>query len=606
MGNEQGVPVSSTPQYVTPIDWNNPLVSLQSLSSDNSPTYSMRDRPPDMSDGSGVRVAGTEFIVDKLLRQGRFGAVFSAREKVSGKSVALKLVQLPEGHIISKTELLVYITMRDVCVRARKKQMQLGQQQQHRQKNSAEVTEGEGGQDEEEKRVFPCLHGYERFRNGAAVVILDLVGGESLTTAWKSGCVTTLNTCAFASLLLLLAEAMTQLHEFGIVSGSLTPDTVHVFFNKERTQIKRVLVLDYGLSCSSIHLQERPEACPVEEFNPFSADVLRLGCLYKFLILQQEDVLKEFPKMQHKLRKLVSSMTAEKLAGRRTLQSVTIQLRRLLYKRNDVLTVNGMGYKILRRAGQGTYGVVYRVERNGKYFALKVQSSIVAEAGWAACRELEILKEIKNNKTALPSARKSMPRLVNFEQDVVGGETRIVLDFYSRGTLLDYLKDRNDGLTPAKTVRLLLNMVLAVQDLHNIRISHGDIKATNFMMRGSGGQDVVLLDFGLGCSDLLKRNHPGMCKNRYSVKNQPKSMDPLYFTEMGVKDMYLSDVYSLGFVMLKVVQYKVKDFWARQPGMVKRLEECFLQMQHKDPLQRKSLSVVVRGLEHILKDLKKR
>ncbi|KIO21236.1 hypothetical protein M407DRAFT_29160 [Tulasnella calospora MUT 4182] len=115
----------------------------------------------------------------------------------------------------------------------------------------------------------------------------------------------------------------------------------------------------------------------------------------------------------------------------------------------------------------------------------------------------------------------------------------LVSPFMNNGTLLEYVKDR----LGANRVRLLCEAASAVDYLHQTRIVHGDIKASNLLI--SDDDRVLLCDFGL--AKVMDAQIPTTLKGAGTVRWQsPELWD-------GAPKTFESDVYAFSMTIAEVL-----------------------------------------------------
>ena len=143
-------------------------------------------------------------------------------------------------------------------------------------------------------------------------------------------------------------------------------------------------------------------------------------------------------------------------------------------------------YRIVAVLGEGGFGVVYKVERAGLFFALKLLRARALE-GWGQ-REINILRHLAH------------PNVVGFHgydrwPVPVFGYLYFVMDFVEGRTLEDWALDENPS---ARWVaRVLLEVLLALAAVHQQGAFHRDLKRDNLLIRDADARP-MLVDFGIG------------------------------------------------------------------------------------------------------------
>jgi len=136
-------------------------------------------------------------------------------------------------------------------------------------------------------------------------------------------------------------------------------------------------------------------------------------------------------------------------------------------------------YRVIREIGEGGFGSVYLVERNGKPFALKqlLKGGMDPEICERFFREAMRVEEIRKKYQADYLAQ---------VHEVLFDENAFVMDFIPEN-IQQYLARTNDAV-------VLQRLIVAVQKLHAAGIAHRDIKPANIRVADTRP---VLLDFGL-------------------------------------------------------------------------------------------------------------
>jgi serine/threonine protein kinase len=148
------------------------------------------------------------------------------------------------------------------------------------------------------------------------------------------------------------------------------------------------------------------------------------------------------------------------------------------------------GYHIVRVAGSGGMGIVYRAEQRslGRTVALKVMRPEVAQGNGYRERFL---------REARLAGAVDHPHVVSvFDVGEQAGRLYLVMQWVE-GVTLRALIDGHE-LAPTRTVRIGAQLALALGAVHDKGLVHRDVKPTNVLVRDIAGQDhAYLLDFGI-------------------------------------------------------------------------------------------------------------
>jgi serine/threonine-protein kinase len=143
-------------------------------------------------------------------------------------------------------------------------------------------------------------------------------------------------------------------------------------------------------------------------------------------------------------------------------------------------------YRVVEVLGEGGFGIVYKVERAGLFFALKLLRARALE-GWGQ-REINILRHLAH------------PNVVGFHAYdrypvPVYGYLYFVMDFVEGRTLEEWALDENPSAR--QVARVLLEVLLALAAVHQQGVFHRDLKRENILIRHADARP-ILVDFGIG------------------------------------------------------------------------------------------------------------
>ena len=183
--------------------------------------------------------------------------------------------------------------------------------------------------------------------------------------------------------------------------------------------------------------------------------------------------------------------------------------------------------------GKGGMGQVYRgVDPNcGDRVAIKeMLAQYVTDSGLRARfhQEVKILSQMEH-----PSIVKMRG---SFE---IGGNLYLVMDYVQGDTLERYVRQRN-GLSEEEAVRILRQLLEALEYAHRKGFVHRDIKPSNIMVRPGG--DICILDFGIA-KDM---NSEGLTVGQLTIGSSGY-MSPEQAEGYNIDKR--SDIYSVGCVL---------------------------------------------------------
>ena len=175
----------------------------------------------------------------------------------------------------------------------------------------------------------------------------------------------------------------------------------------------------------------------------------------------------------------------------------------LVYKISDE-------YLLTEKLGFGTYSEVRRAinKKTNQVVAVKVCR------GSTACKylreEAEILK-------AVDSAY--IPKFYDFKQDVRSNRSYLIME-YIQGSSLDAFIEQNGVLDEENADKLLIQLIKAVEELHNKGIAHRDIKPQNILI--TENKELKLIDFNIS----------KMTKERLMATEKRSKFKCVFFTQI--------------------------------------------------------------------------
>ncbi|MFE8596474.1 serine/threonine protein kinase [Archangium violaceum] len=143
-------------------------------------------------------------------------------------------------------------------------------------------------------------------------------------------------------------------------------------------------------------------------------------------------------------------------------------------------------YKIVGFLGAGGLGIVYKVERGGRFFALKLL--LVSTLDGRGKREIGILIHLEN-----PGVVRYVGS--DFWPDPVNGHPYIVMEHVPGDTLWAFAYKQNPSAR--KATLIILDAALTLGEVHAAGVFHRDVKPENILIR-EGSEKPVLIDFGIG------------------------------------------------------------------------------------------------------------
>ena len=222
------------------------------------------------------------------------------------------------------------------------------------------------------------------------------------------------------------------------------------------------------------------------------------------------------------------------------------------------------GYFFEKALGSGSFGSVYRVVKEGKYYAAKVLAETYI---------LEEFKEEQNRITREIDVLKNVTgeNLIKYQEDFFFKnefgitEYVIVMEYFEGKTLRTYLKD---DIELDVLISIFVQVLYGVKELHNTIIEnegivHRDLKPDNIMV--DDRLNVKIIDYGL--SKIVDFS---------SITSTGAQIgSPLYMSPEQLKDSkhidYRADIYALGVILYEMVTKNIPYKAATLPELLMKI-----------------------------------
>lgn len=195
-------------------------------------------------------------------------------------------------------------------------------------------------------------------------------------------------------------------------------------------------------------------------------------------------------------------------------------------------------YKVLRELGRGAMGTVYlaRQESLSRDLAIKV---LAAEF----TRDQEFVARFR--REGLISSKLRHPNIVQvFDYSAQDNLYYIAMEYVGPEDLQAYLRAKDGQLPLGEAVRLMGQVLSALECAHEAGVTHRDVKPANVLM--SPRQDAVLTDFSIANMQEAQR-----LTQTGAMMGTPDYMAPEQFDAKQVDKR--SDLYSVGVVLYEMV-----------------------------------------------------
>jgi serine/threonine protein kinase len=215
-------------------------------------------------------------------------------------------------------------------------------------------------------------------------------------------------------------------------------------------------------------------------------------------------------------------------------------------------------YRIIKKLGEGGFGVVFMVEsiEKSKVYILKAIRLDNDTALWSALQEMTILQHIKKH---IPNCKKSDIACLKdsfiYYDEIVNINFQIIISnvFWDKraqnndvATSLYTFLHKESNYTLFDALDIYEKIVSAVIKLHDMGIVHLDLKPDNLLIDSL--LNIHVIDFGVSCMNTLDLK--GNCRRAGTKEYQDPSMQDEYNTD--------NDIYSMAVVLQDCIEKFVK------------------------------------------------
>lgn len=248
-------------------------------------------------------------------------------------------------------------------------------------------------------------------------------------------------------------------------------------------------------------------------------------------------------------------------------------------------TVNG--YEIIEYRGKGSFGTVYKCQKNSHIYAMKIFARDYVDAEFAkgednrVTREIEALKKVDS---------KYVSRYIDDGMFTDNGWEYIyvIMDFVEGRDLAQIMKTKRFSVDEALSI--FEQILSGIESIHSQRLIHRDLKPANIYMLANG--DIKILDFGL--SKLIDYT---------SITNTGEQLGtPLFMSPEQISDSknidYRSDYYALGVILFELLT-------GQSPyGTVSSREELYYKIKMEPPISvRFFIPTINNSIDNLLLEL---
>lgn len=207
----------------------------------------------------------------------------------------------------------------------------------------------------------------------------------------------------------------------------------------------------------------------------------------------------------------------------------------------EKIELNKIEYQKLEQIGEGGNGIVYKVEKEGEFFALKLVKS---------SDNIKAKRFEKECKFAYETQHERIVKCLDYGIFPTGSKNKKNITYYClmplyKSNLRDFI---NEGQSDETKLNIAIQICEALSFIHGSNIIHRDIKPENILVDENG--DAALADFGIAHFDDFKLTKSGrpLANFTYRAPEQLEGNDKI---SCG------TDIYSFGLIINEMFTGKV-------------------------------------------------
>jgi len=245
------------------------------------------------------------------------------------------------------------------------------------------------------------------------------------------------------------------------------------------------------------------------------------------------------------------------------------------------------GYKLIEFKGKGTFGSVYKCEKNDNIYAMKVFSADFVFNEFLNGVDNRITREIQALKLV---NSKHVVKYID-EGNFIDNNWQyyyVVMDYIDGDDLETILKLRS--LSVDDSIRIFISILEGISAIHNANLIHRDLKPANIYLLKNG--EVKILDFGLSkLIDFTSITSTG------DILGTPLYMAPEQISDSKNID-YRSDYYALGVILFKLLSNQTPY------GNVSSREELYYKIKVEPPISiRTYIPTIENAIDNLINEL---
>ena len=203
------------------------------------------------------------------------------------------------------------------------------------------------------------------------------------------------------------------------------------------------------------------------------------------------------------------------------------------------------GYKLVKYLGEGNFGVVMKMEKDGKFYAVKEIKQIKNP-------NTKIIVELQREKN-LPLNLKHENIIKFYKPFEYNGKDYLVSEFFEGKNLKDLInenKNNNNHINQDLIILISKQILYGLVYLHENGICHRDLKPENILINDKN--EVKIVDFGL--ATYISGGHGFLEGGMTWVGDKKYVPGERIYGELDKFD-YKSDIFSLGYTIFELMNF---------------------------------------------------
>lgn len=237
-------------------------------------------------------------------------------------------------------------------------------------------------------------------------------------------------------------------------------------------------------------------------------------------------------------------------------------------------------YKLIRKIGEGGFGVVYEAEQHEP-----VTRSVALKIIKPGMDSRQVVARFEAERQALAMMEHSSITKVLDAGTSASGRPYFVMELVHGLRITEFCE--RERLPLRQRLELMIQVCLAVQHAHQKGVIHRDLKPSNILIAGSDGEVVAkVIDFGIAKAVEGRLSGQSMVTAFHQFIGTPAYMSPEQAENVGGDVDTRTDIYALGVLLYELVTGRTPFEAAFQESGVEALRKAILSREPTKPSSR--------------------